>query len=288
MSVRQEVEARLATAEPERAAARLPRSLRTERASVRVLMLQRLAMQGAARRASSAMARSQAKVVRPFRLDVRQRVVVKALVCRHRGAAPGGALASPHRVSSPQRRRPGRGAGGVLQPRGEGRPVGSSGHTGVGERPPPLPLHRQSRTRRPYPGPEGLHPPGDAAGCRRPWRAEAPMAGDRSLRHRSAAQPRPGPRPAGRWPRPGHPAGLHGLRVPRPYAGGGAGAPRRPVAHRGRATHLARDPGRPADAVRPDAAGGAGAREWHRGRRNRNEPEARRRFCGLGWAICRR
>ena len=92
MSVRGEVEERLTRAEPERAAARLPRAMRPDRSSVRVLMLQRLAMQGAAR-GGALTGRGGAQTVSPFRLDLRQRVVVKALVSRHQGPSPGAALA---------------------------------------------------------------------------------------------------------------------------------------------------------------------------------------------------
>lgn len=91
MSVRQAIEERLVRAEPERGAGRLPRSMRPDRSSVRVLMLQRLAMSGAARGGASGARGGQG--ARPFRLDVRQRVVVKALVSRHRGPSPGAALA---------------------------------------------------------------------------------------------------------------------------------------------------------------------------------------------------
>ena len=99
MLVRTAVEARLAEATEGDVSAlrvRLPQSLKSDKASVRVTMLQRLAAsrQFAYGDRAGCLRAAQNRSGRPFRLDVRQRVTVKALVSRHlgKGSARGAAL----------------------------------------------------------------------------------------------------------------------------------------------------------------------------------------------------
>lgn len=100
MLVRQAIETRLSS-RPDReeaaAGARLPRSLKRDRLGVRTALFQRLAASRlfALGDRSGVLRAAQGRSGRAFRLDVRQRVIVKALVCRHegKGAARGAALA---------------------------------------------------------------------------------------------------------------------------------------------------------------------------------------------------
>ena len=77
---------------------RLPLSLKTDRVAVRTGMLQRLAAsrQYALGDRSGVLRTAQARSGRAFRMDVRQRVIVKALVSKHvgKGAVRAGALAA--------------------------------------------------------------------------------------------------------------------------------------------------------------------------------------------------
>lgn len=95
MLVREAIEERLGRREPAGGIARLPRSLKLDRISVRAQMLRRLAgsRNVAYGAKSGALRTAQARSGRPFQPDVRQRVIVKALVSRHAGARPGAALA---------------------------------------------------------------------------------------------------------------------------------------------------------------------------------------------------
>ncbi|RZJ41430.1 MAG: type VI secretion protein, partial [Brevundimonas sp.] len=100
MSVRQAIEDRVsAPGEPAAEGLRvaLPRSLKTEPSGVRVGLLRRLAGSRtfALGDRAGVLRAAQTRSGRPFRLDVRQRVIVKALVSRHvgRGAARAVALA---------------------------------------------------------------------------------------------------------------------------------------------------------------------------------------------------
>lgn len=100
MLVRQAIEVRL-SARPDReeegGRVRLPRSLKRDRLGVRTALFQRLAASRlfALGDRSGVLRAAQGRSGRAFRLDVRQRVIVKALVCRHegKGAARGAALA---------------------------------------------------------------------------------------------------------------------------------------------------------------------------------------------------
>ena len=100
MLVRQGIEARL-SARPDReeegGRVRLPQSLKRDRLGVRTALYQRLAASRlfALGDRSGVLRAAQGRSGRAFRLDVRQRVIVKALVCRHegKGAARGAALA---------------------------------------------------------------------------------------------------------------------------------------------------------------------------------------------------
>lgn len=99
MLVRGAIEARLAEADRERPEAgrvRLPRSLKSERGGVRTALFQRLAASRlfALGDRAGVLKAAQGRSGRAFRLDVRQRVVVKALVARHdgKGVARGAAL----------------------------------------------------------------------------------------------------------------------------------------------------------------------------------------------------
>ncbi|MCH4269667.1 MAG: DUF3363 domain-containing protein [Brevundimonas sp.] len=101
MLIREAIEGRLSVgAAPDREGVqvRLPLSLKTDRAPVRTGMFQRLAAsrQFALGDRSGVLRAAQGRSGRAFRLDVRQRVIVKALVSRHvgKGAARAGALAA--------------------------------------------------------------------------------------------------------------------------------------------------------------------------------------------------
>lgn len=100
MLVRQAIEVRLAAARErgeEAGRARLPRSLKRDRLPVRTALFQRLAASRlfALGDRSGVLRAAQGRSGRAFRFDVRQRVVVKALVSRHegKGLARGAALA---------------------------------------------------------------------------------------------------------------------------------------------------------------------------------------------------
>ena len=100
MLVRQAIQARLSDAEPgedRTGNVRLPRSLKADRTRVRTLMLQRLAASRlfAIGDRAGVLRTAQKRSGRAFRLDVRQRVIVKALVSKHagKGAMRGEALA---------------------------------------------------------------------------------------------------------------------------------------------------------------------------------------------------
>jgi type IV secretory pathway VirD2 relaxase len=100
MLVRDAIQARIAKPAPidDRVGqVSLPRSLRGERLSARTAILQRISSSRlfALGSRSGALRAAQARSGRPLRLDVRQRVIVKALVSRHLGknAARGAALA---------------------------------------------------------------------------------------------------------------------------------------------------------------------------------------------------
>lgn len=92
---------RTASGDPDAALARLPRSLKPDQANVRIGMLRRLA---ASRRfafgdRSGVLGAAQRRSGRPFKLDVRQRVVVKAMVSRHAGSGAARASALGRHVS---------------------------------------------------------------------------------------------------------------------------------------------------------------------------------------------
>lgn len=100
MLVRDALQARMAqleTLEDRTARARLPGSLKSDRPGVRTAMLRRLAASRlfAIGDRAGVLRTAQRRSGRAFRLDVRQRVVVKALVSRHtgKGVACGEALA---------------------------------------------------------------------------------------------------------------------------------------------------------------------------------------------------
>lgn len=103
MSVREMIQSRLAaglredTADP---LARLPSSLRADGQPARIGMLKRLAASRtfALGQRAGALRTAQAKSGRLFRLDMRQRVIVKALVSRHAGAGAGRAAALARHV----------------------------------------------------------------------------------------------------------------------------------------------------------------------------------------------
>lgn len=102
MSVREMIQSRLATSlreDPAEPSARLPQSLRGDRQPARIGMLKRLAASRtfALGQRAGALRTAQARSGRPFRLDMRQRVIVKALVSRHSGAgAARGATLARH------------------------------------------------------------------------------------------------------------------------------------------------------------------------------------------------
>lgn len=101
MLVRDALEVRIAAApgDDDRAGrVRLPKSLKSDRTRVRTAMMQRLAASRlfAIGDRAGVLRSAQARSGRAFRLDVRQRVIVKALVSRHagRGSARTAALAA--------------------------------------------------------------------------------------------------------------------------------------------------------------------------------------------------
>jgi len=100
MLVRRAIEVRLSQPydrEEEAGRARLPRSLKRDRFGVRTALFQRLSASRlfALGDRSGVLRAAQGRSGRAFRLDIRQRVIVKALVSRHegKGAARGAALA---------------------------------------------------------------------------------------------------------------------------------------------------------------------------------------------------
>ena len=97
MLVREAIEERLGGPEERGGGslARLPGSLKLDRISVRTALFRRLATSRTVSLGgrSGALRTAQARSGRPFRLDIRQRVIVKALVSRHAGAQRGAALA---------------------------------------------------------------------------------------------------------------------------------------------------------------------------------------------------
>jgi type IV secretory pathway VirD2 relaxase len=100
MLVRDAIQVRMSEpwrVEDEAGRAQLPKSLKRDRISVRTALLQRLGASRLFARGDRAgvLRTAQARSGRVFRMDVRQRVVVKALVSRHagKGAARGAALA---------------------------------------------------------------------------------------------------------------------------------------------------------------------------------------------------
>lgn len=101
MQVRTAIDIRLSQAEPGDVSSlrvRLPSRLKSDQTSVRVALFQRLAASRlfAYGDRAGCLRAAQNRSGRPFRLDVRQRVVVKALVSRHsgKGFARGAALAA--------------------------------------------------------------------------------------------------------------------------------------------------------------------------------------------------
>jgi len=90
MLLREAIQSRLAAEvrqDPSSISVRLPLSLKTDRVTVRTGMCQRLASSRlfALGDRSGVLRAAQQRSGRPFRLDVRQRVIVKALVSRHMG-----------------------------------------------------------------------------------------------------------------------------------------------------------------------------------------------------------
>ena len=101
MLIREAIETRLslgAVQDAEGVKVRLPLSLKADRASVRIGMFQRLATSRSFSLGdrSGVLKAAQRRSGRGFRMDVRQRVIVKALVSKHvgRAAVRGGALAA--------------------------------------------------------------------------------------------------------------------------------------------------------------------------------------------------
>lgn len=96
MLVREAIEARLDEREAAGGIARLPRSLKLDRLTVRTGIWRRLSASRsfAYGSKSGALRTAQGRSGRPFRPNVRQRVIVKALVSRHASAQPGAALAA--------------------------------------------------------------------------------------------------------------------------------------------------------------------------------------------------
>lgn len=104
MTVRASIEARLSASArggDGGLRVRLPRSLKADKTSVRTAMLQRLAASRlfALGDRSGVLRSAQKRSGRPFRLDVRQRVIVKALVSRHLGKGGDRAAALARHVS---------------------------------------------------------------------------------------------------------------------------------------------------------------------------------------------
>ncbi|MBU1326363.1 MAG: DUF3363 domain-containing protein [Alphaproteobacteria bacterium] len=100
MSVRAAIEARLSAREPGDEGAgrvRLPHALKSDKTAVRTALFQKLAASRLLTRGdrSGVLRSAQARSGRPFRVDVRQKVIVKAMVSRHmgKGAERGVALA---------------------------------------------------------------------------------------------------------------------------------------------------------------------------------------------------
>ena len=102
MLVRSAIDGRIATAgpaEPQTGRVTLPTSLKRDPVSSRIALLQRLSAGRiyALGQRSGTLRRAQARSGRPFRLDLTQRVVVKALVSRHAGrSGPRGAALARH------------------------------------------------------------------------------------------------------------------------------------------------------------------------------------------------
>lgn len=101
MLIREAIQSRLssgATQEPEAVQVRLPLSLKPDRVNVRTGLMRRLASSRAFALGdrSGVLRAAQGRSGRAFRLDVRQRVIVKALVSRHigKGAERAAALAA--------------------------------------------------------------------------------------------------------------------------------------------------------------------------------------------------
>lgn len=101
MLIREAIQDRMskgARLDPEALQVRLPQSLKADRVPVRQGLLKRLASSRAFTLGdrSGVLRAAQNRSGRTFRLDVRQRAIVKALVCRHvgKGAVRAGALAS--------------------------------------------------------------------------------------------------------------------------------------------------------------------------------------------------
>lgn len=104
MLVRNAIQARMPggeVADPAVLNLRLPRSLKRDRIPVRNGMLRRLASSRnfALGDRAGVLRAAQNRSGRVFRLDVRQRVIVKALVCRHSGKGPAGASALAKHVA---------------------------------------------------------------------------------------------------------------------------------------------------------------------------------------------
>lgn len=87
MLIRTAIEERLASRDRDGLRLALPRSLKSDEVGVRVGLLQRLASSRnfALGDRAGVLRAAQNRSGRPFRLDVRQKVIVKALVSRHRG-----------------------------------------------------------------------------------------------------------------------------------------------------------------------------------------------------------
>lgn len=99
MLVREAIQARLSSPSDMprvRRFARLPTRLKSDQGLARTVMLQRLAASRlfALGDRAGVLRTAQRRSGRPFRLDIRQRVIVKGLVCRHAGSVRGAALAA--------------------------------------------------------------------------------------------------------------------------------------------------------------------------------------------------
>ena len=216
--------------EADRDLARLAkRRLRLDRSAVHVAVLQRLAANRLVSRGASAGAlKGKSGGKRPSGGCAPAGGGEGAGQPPCRPAAPRAALGRPRPLScSTPEPVVTASAASSLTPGKDGLEASLRDHPGVGRRSPPLPLHRQPRTRRPHLRHAGLRPRRDGTGLIGDLnQAEAAVAGGRPLRHRPAPRPRPGARPAGEWIVSGDPASLHGLRVPRPRNGGCAGTAR--------------------------------------------------------------